>query len=126
MRDRWYAALTLGWISLGCGVLVALPGSVTSNVPDAASQVGKCDWDVIAEADVYAEGPWDVEEVEAFEGVAHDACTVLGEDSAVHAFEDGSWAVVATGSGHIGENNVPVAAGTYWKGCISLSAACAD
>lgn len=57
--------------------------------------------------------------------VMYDACGYFGPDSEADGYEDGSWRVMAGDDGVIGENNLPIAAGTYWTGCFAVGT-CAD
>lgn len=109
MKDWKHALATVGITALGIGALCV----VAPEQPAAEAGNGGCDYRVevaLTEAleGVYAPDGWEVQE-----DIMHDACQRLGQDAEATVYEDGSWVV-----------GVP--SGTYWMGCVSTEAPCAD
>lgn len=120
--------VTIGATVLACGTLIALPDSVTSTpsevVPTATAS--HCLASVDEGLDWWSEGTasYRVVDTDTVE-IMQDACRFLGDDSEAMLWEDGSWSVTASTT-HPAASGLTIAAGTWWKGCMSEDAPCAD
>jgi hypothetical protein len=114
------AAVTVGASALAIGALIV------TGQPEPTVTASHCLASVDEGLDWWSEGTADyrVIDPETVE-VMTDGCRFLGDDSEAMLWEDGSWSVTAT-STHVGASGLTIDQGTWWKGCMSEEAPCAD